>query len=377
MTEIALDGVTRRWGDRRAVADVSLSLPSGRVTALVGPSGGGKTTLLMLIAGLLQAQEGRVLFDGRDMTGVPPRARDIGFVFQNYALYPHMSVRKNIAYPLKFLSLSRAQADARVMEIAAAVKVADLLDRRPDALSGGQRQRVALARALVKRPRILLMDEPLANVDAPKRIALRALIRDIQRRFRLTGVIATHDQSEALALGDVAACVSDGGVLQFGPSADLIRAPASVAVARFFGWPEINLTPVHIENGLARAGDLALARADIRDGPALMGLRPEHLRLALPGNATADGGAGGNGGVGRIAGAVTDIEPLARETLVTAQTALGPLRVVAPSRDFEALAPAPPRPGAAVVILVDEARALYFDTATRRRLPPLRDAVTS
>ena len=358
MTAIALESVTRRWGETAAVDNVTLALPPGRITALVGPSGGGKTTLLMLIAGLLRPQEGRILIDGRDMQGAPPRARDIGFVFQNYALYPHMSVRRNIAYPLKFLKLSRAETDRRIEEIAEAVNVETLLDRRPDALSGGQRQRVALARALVKRPRILLMDEPLANVDAPKRIALRALIRDIQRRFALTGVIATHDQAEALALADNIACVSDGGVLQFGPPAELIRSPANVAVAKFFGWPEINLLPVRIENGKAVAQETVLTRAALRDGPALIGLRPEHLLLG--GETETASGA--------IQGVVANIQPLAREAVVTAQTAIGVLRIAVPARDLERMEERPVEPGAQISILIDEARALFFDPETHERL---------
>ena len=366
MTGIALEGVTRRWGETVAVGDATLALPSGRITALVGPSGGGKTTLLMLIAGLLRPQEGRILFDGQDMKGAPPRARDIGFVFQNYALYPHMNVRRNIAYPLKFLKLSRAETDRRIEEIAAAVSVETLLDRRPDALSGGQRQRVALARALVKRPRILLMDEPLANVDAPKRIALRALIRDIQRRFALTGVIATHDQAEALALADNIACVSDGGVLQFGPSAELIRSPANVAVAEFFGWPEINLLPVRIENGKAVAQQTVLTDAGpngaLSDGAALIGLRPEQLRLVpvTPNDETPSGA---------LPGVVTDIQPLAREAVVTVDTAVGLLRIAAPARDLEQAPQRPIETGAPVFVVIDPALALYFDPATHERLP--------
>ena len=358
MTEITLEGVTRRWGETVAVRDVRLCLPSGRITALVGPSGGGKTTLLMLIAGLLRPQQGRILFDGADMRGAAPRMRDIGFVFQNYALYPHMNVRRNIAYPLKFLKLGRAETDRRIEDIAAAVNVEALLDRRPDALSGGQRQRVALARALVKRPRILLMDEPLANVDAPKRIALRTLIRDIQRRFALTGVIATHDQAEALALADNIACISDGGLLQFGPPADLIKAPENTAVAKFFSWPEINLLPVEMKNGGAMSGRIVLARAAIRDGPALIGLRPEHLRIA------------GDGTQGALAGVVTDVQPLAREAIITAKTDAGLLRIAAPARDLENWRDAPVATGARISILIDDALALYFDPQSLARISP-------
>jgi len=311
---LRFDGLDIRQGSFRLTAD--FEVPPGVRVALVGPSGGGKTTVLLLVAGLARTQRGRVLFDERDMTGSAPRTRDVGFVFQNYALYPHLDVRGNIAYPLKFLRLGRAETQSRVIETARSVGVETLLDKPSDALSGGQKQRVALARALVKRPKILLMDEPLANVDAPKRAELRRLLRDVQRRLALTAIIATHDQQEAVALADHIACVSEGCVLQAGAPAELVERPQSIHVARFFGWPAVNELPATIENRRVRIEGMTIAEARLPDGPVLAAVRPENVRLSPE---------------GRIGARVLDTEKVGREIVALLETPVGALRAVRPA----------------------------------------------
>ncbi len=237
MSTVECIGVVKTFdtGRVRAVDRVSLRAPSGAITAIVGPSGCGKTTLLRCIAGLEDPSDGTILIGGQDVTALPPRARGIGMVFQNAGLYPDKTVAANIAFPLKMSKVSRAERADRVREVAALVRLSDHLDRYPKELSGGQRQRVGIARALVRRPGVVLMDEPLSSLDAALRTDMRRDLRALQQRLGLTIIFVTHDQNEAMTLGDQLVVFFDGAVAQAGSASEVFDSPARVDVARFLG----------------------------------------------------------------------------------------------------------------------------------------------
>ena len=226
MTRVRIDGIVKRFGEASALSGVSLELPPGELFTLLGPSGCGKTTLLRIVAGLLAQDAGSVAFDGVPVDSVPPYRRNIGVVFQSYAIFPHLTVRQNIAYGLRARRMDSERAAAKVVEAARMVQMEPLLDRMPAALSGGQQQRVVLARALVIEPRLLLMDEPLSNLDARLRVEMRTVIRRLQRALGITTLYVTHDQEEALAISDTIAVMDRGQVLQTGPPWALYRRAA-------------------------------------------------------------------------------------------------------------------------------------------------------
>ena len=263
-----------------AVRDFSLTIPDSSLLGLLGPSGCGKSTTLHLVSGLLAPTEGRILFGGEDVTGLPPENRGIGLVFQNYALYPHMTVRQNILFPLENLrgkdKLPRQEMLDKVREAAGLVQIEALLDRKPGELSGGQQQRVAIARALVKRPRVLLLDEPLSNLDARLRLQTREEIRRIQRETGITTIFVTHDQEEAMSISDQIVVMREGVVQQAGPPQAVYDDPANLFVAKFLGSPQIN-----VFQGEVRDGRLLLDGAPVLDVPGVSnravyaGIRPE------------------------------------------------------------------------------------------------------
>ena len=268
---LEVEDVTRRYGDVEALRGLTLAVEPGELMAVLGASGSGKSTLLRVIAGLEAADEGRVLIDGDDQTKVAPARRGVAMVFQSFALFPHLSVERNIAFGLQ----ARGEDDvvARVRSTASALRLERLLDRRPSELSGGERQRVALARALAGRPRVLMLDEPLSNLDAPLRVSTRAEIRRVQERSGVTTLHVTHDQAEALALGHRVAVLRDGRLEQVGTPDEVWERPASVAVARFLGTPPMNLVPAP----LARAAGLPGS-----DGTGvLIGFRAEDVACAV------------------------------------------------------------------------------------------------
>jgi ABC-type Fe3+/spermidine/putrescine transport system ATPase subunit len=292
MTEVRIDGVVKRFGDTTALDGVTLTVAAGELYTLLGPSGCGKTTLLRIVAGLLVQDGGTVSFDGAPVDAVPPYARNVGVVFQSYAIFPHLTVRDNIAYGLRARRLPAASVAARVAEAARRVQLDALLDRMPAALSGGQQQRVVLARALVIEPRLLLMDEPLSNLDARLRRDMRALIRRIQRELGITTLYVTHDQEEALAISDTIAVMDRGRVLQTGTPGELYRRPAGRFVAEFLG--SMNVVPGRVVAG-GRAGGPATVETPFGaawqvvaggplppPGPVHLGVRPESLRLEPP-----------------------------------------------------------------------------------------------
>jgi multiple sugar transport system ATP-binding protein len=285
MSRIVLESVTKVFsGNVTAVDDVDLTIDSGEFMVLVGPSGCGKSTLLRMIAGLEEVTEGTILIGDRDVTELAPRARDIAMVFQNYALYPHMSVGKNLGYGLKVRKTPRAEIDRRVAEAARLLGLEDLLDRRPAALSGGQRQRVAMGRAIVREPAAFLMDEPLSNLDAKLRVGMRAELSRLHDRLGVTTVYVTHDQIEAMTLGQRVAVMRDGLIQQVDKPQVLYRRPANLFVAAFIGSPSMNLVEGQIKDGFVELAGfrmpLAEDRRPTRDGRAIVGIRPEDFEDA-------------------------------------------------------------------------------------------------
>ncbi|NBX24984.1 MAG: ABC transporter ATP-binding protein [Planctomycetes bacterium] len=289
MPAISLRGITCRFDGTTAVDDVTLDIEGGSLLFLLGPSGCGKTTLLRTIAGFHEPAAGRVLLGDRDITALPPERREAGMVFQGYALWPHMSVLENVAFGLEVRRVPVAERRRRALEALDLVHMADLAERRPGQLSGGQQQRVALARAIVFRPRVLLLDEPLSNLDAALRLEMRNLIRRIRDEVRMTTVYVTHDQSEALSLADAIAVMRQGRVVQRGTPQSLYRRPASRFVAEFMG--RINLLPSTVlqagpQGGTLRTavGDLACDACSAPQGAAVLaGIRPESLRIVAEG----------------------------------------------------------------------------------------------
>ena len=235
MVEVRLEKVTKRFGRVVALDSVSLVFEDGKFTPLLGPSGSGKTTLLYTVAGIYKPTSGRIYFDGEDVTDLPPNKRNVGLVFQNYALYPHMTVYDNIAFPLRLRKMPERKIDERVREIAKLLHIDELLDRYPSQLSGGQQQRVALARALVKEPTVLLLDEPLSNLDALLRIMIRAELKRLQKDLGITTIYVTHDQAEALSMADTVVVIDKGRIQQVDTPQNVYNRPRNLFVASFIG----------------------------------------------------------------------------------------------------------------------------------------------
>ena len=281
MATIEIDQVTKVYGNGFvAVDDVSITIGDGEFVVLVGPSGCGKSTLLRMIAGLEEVTAGEVRIGEADVTDLAPRHRDIAMVFQNYALYPHMTVRENLGYGLKVRRSGKAETRRRVEEVAGLLGLGDLLDRKPAQLSGGQRQRVAMGRAIVREPRAFLMDEPLSNLDAKLRVAMRASLAQLHAKLGVTTIYVTHDQTEAMTLGQRVAVMRDGRIVQFDEPQVLYRRPRNVFVAAFIGSPSMNLVEAAIEGSSVRFGQFAVPldpeirpRQDV--GTVVLGIRPE------------------------------------------------------------------------------------------------------
>jgi ABC-type sugar transport system ATPase subunit len=293
MASIVLENIEKIYGGGAAgVRGVSLEIADGELVVLVGPSGSGKSTTLRLIAGLESPTGGRLRIGDRDVTDLPPQARDLAMVFQSYALYPHKTVRENLAFGLRMRGVERSDIDARISRAAETLQIGELLDRRPAQLSGGQRQRVALGRAIVREPQAFLFDEPLSNLDPALRLQTRAEIALLHRRLGATMVYVTHDQEEAMTLGDRIVVMRDGRVEQAGPPAEVYGAPATMFVARFVGSPPMNLFAGPI--GWAGAGE-----------GVVVGVRPHDVRVVPPDDPEADG-----------IGQVQLVEPLGSELRV-------------------------------------------------------------
>jgi multiple sugar transport system ATP-binding protein len=292
MADIRIESVTKRYGALEVLKDFSLDVRDGEFVVFVGPSGCGKSTMLKILAGLEAASSGRVLLGGRDVTDVAPGDRDVAMVFQNYALYPHLTVRKNMGFGLKMRGTPAAEIDRRVSEAAATLDIGHLLDRKPKQLSGGQRQRVALGRAIVREPQAFLMDEPLSNLDAKLRVQMRAEIGALHKRIGVTTIYVTHDQIEAMTMADRIVLMRDGEVQQIASPDEIFAKPANLFVAGFIGSPGMNLVPGQVtggeQKGLRVLGvDVTAPKGPgLKEGPVIAGLRPEHLSLGTNGPAT-------------------------------------------------------------------------------------------
>ena len=275
----------------RAVDKLDLAVPDGEFLVLVGPSGSGKSTALRMLAGLEDVDEGAIRIGDRDVTNLPPKDRDIAMVFQSYALYPHMTVADNMGFALKLRGLSKADIDAKVAEAAKMLDLSKFLDRKPKALSGGQRQRVAMGRAIVREPSVFLMDEPLSNLDAKLRVETRANIAQLQRRLRTTTIYVTHDQVEAMTMGDRVAVLKDGVLQQCASPRELYENPTNSFVAGFIGSPAMNLATLPLAEGGVKLGDVVLplprsvvsaaSSQDLKE--VTFGVRPESLELVSEG----------------------------------------------------------------------------------------------
>jgi ABC-type sugar transport system ATPase subunit len=281
MSTVSLEGVWKRFGDVVAVRDVGLQLPHGGLTVFLGPSGCGKTTTLRIIAGLESVSEGRILIGERDVTYLDPKDRNIAMVFQNYALYPHMTVAENLGFGLKIRGVPPTEIAARVANASQLLGLADLLERRPKQLSGGQMQRVALGRALVRDAEVFLLDEPLSNLDAKLRVQMREEIYKLHRRIGKSMIYVTHDQVEAMTLADRIVIMRDGVVQQVGSPLEIFDRPANVYVASFIGSPEMNLLDMRAAGGtLAGTSCIVPAPAGCAlapDAPLKVGIRPDHV----------------------------------------------------------------------------------------------------
>jgi multiple sugar transport system ATP-binding protein len=344
MAEVVLDAVSKRFGGTVAVADLSLTIGDGEFTVLLGPTGAGKTTTLRLIAGLERPDAGRVAIDGRDVTREPPAARDVAFVFQQYSLYPHLSVFDNLAFPLRSPARRMAEADIRrtVHDVAALLRIDNKLANRATELSGGQMQRVAIGRALVRRPAIYLMDEPLSSLDAKLRADLRIELKRIQQHLGATVLYVTHDQTEAMTLATRIGVIDRGRLVQLGSPRAIYETPADMYVATRLGSPGINLVP------RALMPDFAAPPST-----ATIGARTEHLRIAKasPGAARARNGAGG------LLGKVAWIEHLGDQNHLHVTVADGDLVTLGD-----------PDAGLAIgdEVAIEFVRPLFFDAAGRR-----------
>ena len=325
MAVVALKNVGKQYPGAAglAVEDFNLTTHDGEFIVLVGPSGCGKTTTMRMIAGLEEHTQGTIEIGGRDVTGVVPKDRDIAMVFQSYALYPHMSVRDNMAFSLKLKKYAKADINKRVEDAAEVLGITPLLDRKPRALSGGQRQRVALGRAIVRQPQVFLMDEPLSNLDAKLRVDMRAEITKLHRKLGVTTFYVTHDQTEAMTMGQRIAVMKDGVVQQIDSPNNLYQQPANVFVGGFIGTPAMNFLDAAVANGTATGPDFSLALDAARREVAgtrerlHVGIRPEHLHLA--GNEADAQSLKGEVEVVEPLGALTMIQVRVGDTKVTAQ----------------------------------------------------------
>ena len=282
---VNFEDVAKHHGSFAALKGVDFTIEPGEFFALLGPSGSGKSTTLRLMAGLDKPTRGRILFDGKDVTALDAQHRDVAMVFQSYALYPHMTVGENIAFPLEMAKTPKAEISGRVKDAARKVRIDHLLDRRPGQLSGGQQQRCALARAIVRSASLFLLDEPLSNLDAKLRLETRGELKRLQRDLAVTTVYVTHDQEEALTLADRMAVFMEGEIRQIGSPGEVFAKPNSIDVAAFIGSPPMNLLPAALTDGTPRIGDVSLdlKARDGRSGSVVVGIRPSAVRLESTG----------------------------------------------------------------------------------------------
>jgi multiple sugar transport system ATP-binding protein len=380
LATIDLDNVTKVYaGGVVAVDDVSLSIGDGEFIVLVGPSGCGKSTLLRMLAGLEEVSDGRILIEGQEVTDLAPRHRDIAMVFQSYALYPHMTVRQNLGYGLKVRRTPKDQAARKVEEVAELLGLADLLDRRPAHLSGGQRQRVAMGRAIVRQPKAFLMDEPLSNLDAKLRVGMRASLAQLHARLGVTTVYVTHDQTEAMTLGQRVAVMRDGHILQVDAPQRLYEQPRDLFVAAFIGSPAMNLVDATLDDGEAVFGSFRIPldpqRRPTRSASrVVLGIRPESFEddaFAPSGLPRMDVHVEVLEELGSDAHVIfgVDAPPVTAEMLEAAQEDSATLLAVGTSLFNARVDPRTrARAGESLRIAVDPARFHFFDPVSGRSL---------
>jgi len=353
MASVTLSGVVKRFDKTTAVHGINLDIADGEFVVLVGPSGCGKSTTLRMIAGLEDLTSGDIRIGERIVNRLEPKDRNIAMVFQNYAIYPHMTVHKNIAFGLRMAKLAKADEERRVREAAAVLGLTGLLERRPSQLSGGQRQRVAIGRAMVRNPAVFLFDEPLSNLDAQLRAQMRLEIKKLHQGLATTVIYVTHDQVEAMTLADRIVVMRDGRIEQIGTPTEVYRQPATMFVARFIGSPSMNMIPGTTGQGAVELDGLgrieAPGSAEVRR-PIFLGVRPDDLRVA----------AGGAGAL-TLEARINVIEPLGPDTLVYADA--GGRELVAKADGRAAL-----RRGEAVKLVADADALHVFDAGTEARL---------
>jgi multiple sugar transport system ATP-binding protein len=355
---VAFRGVDKKYGEVFVIQDLNLDVVDQEFLVLVGPSGCGKTTALRMIAGLEEVSGGTIAIGGRIVNDVPPKARDIAMVFQNYALYPHMTVRENLEFGLKMRKTPAAQIDTLIAEAADLLGLATLLARKPAQLSGGQRQRVALGRAIVRHPSVFLFDEPLSNLDAKLRVQMRAEIKKLQQRLKTTTVYVTHDQVEAMTMGSRIAVMNVGKIQQLGTPQEIYDRPENLFVAGFVGTPPMNFFPARLQDGraVASAFSIPLPAARTRapsGGPeVLLGIRPENLLTSR---------SEARGETAAIPFSVEIVEPLGDAVLVHGR--VGDVDAVAKLLPHDA-----PRPEERVDLRVELEKMHVFDAATKQRI---------
>jgi multiple sugar transport system ATP-binding protein len=350
MASVEIRGLRKSFGAVETIHGVDIDVPDGAFVALVGPSGCGKSTILRLIAGLEEISGGTVSIAGKVINEVEPKLRDIAMVFQNYALYPHMTVAENMGFSMRLLGRPKAERAEAVAKAAAILGLSEHLDRYPKQLSGGQRQRVAMGRAIVRQPQVFLFDEPLSNLDAQLRVQMRAELKAIHARLKVTTIYVTHDQIEAMTMADVIVVMKDGHVVQVGPPLEIYDRPADIFVARFVGSPAMNLFPAEIEGGVRFAGRRwreAPDRAETGSGRVYLGIRPEYLHLAAEGSGAAM--------------EVVNVDPTGSETLVTGTIGGEPATLLL--RERVAVSP-----GARLYVSAEPSALHLFDAATGLRL---------
>lgn len=374
MASLELRNVQKSYGNSQiaTLKDIALKIDAGEFLILVGPSGCGKSTLMNCIAGLENITGGEILVDGEDISQASPKDRDIAMVFQSYALYPTMSVRDNIAFGLKMRKVPAAKIEEEVARVAKLLQIEPLLERKPSQLSGGQQQRVAMGRALARRPKIYLFDEPLSNLDAKLRVEMRTEIKLMHQRLKTTTVYVTHDQIEAMTLGDKVAVMKDGVIQQFGTPHEIYNNPANLFVASFIGSPPMNFVPLRIrqrdgrwvgvlnsEQGSCELPLPVISDEGLRDRELILGIRPEQIGLAPAGSADFS-----------LAVDIEVVEPTGPDTLVV--FTLNQVKACCRLAPDQA-----PRVGETLNLQFDPRRALLFDAQTGERLgvvQPVRES---
>lgn len=355
MGQITFENVVRRFGELEVIRNVSLDIPDGQFTVIVGPSGSGKTTMLRAIAGLEKIDEGRIYIDGRDVTNLPPKERDIAFVFQNYALYGHLTVAQNLGFPLKAQKVPKPEIEERVAAVAKRLGLEHLLKRKPKQLSGGQQQRVAIGRAIIREPTVYLFDEPLSNLDTQLRLEMRHEIIELHNDLGVTSVWVTHDQEEAMAMGDRILVVNEGRIEQEASPDILFTRPANTYVATTIGSPPMNMLEGR-SSGDRFEGPLQLSfEQRIPEGDVIVGIRPEDIELVETGQEGS--------GVGNFEAVVGIVERLGARGIVTLHVGDHLLTAVFPRRTLSRI-----EEGARLTFTADRSSIHVFDAASGNRL---------